>query len=377
MISKIEVRQQAFNLGFSDIGFTNAEPFDSQREILESRRSDYQHILSMMDLIKGTNPANEFPEAKSMIVLLESYFTEAFPREMEAHFGRCYQDDDRITRDKLYPRIKAFRTFLQDHGIQYKMPGNIPQRIAAARAGVANFGKNNFLYANRCSAGSSWVVPIVLLVDSPFEPDESSVFVGCPDWCRNTCIASCPTRALSSPGKLNPGLCISYLTYYATEITPLNLREPMGTWVFGCDRCQDVCPRNTAWKTRTLPVNQRIAAKAEDFELTRLLHMDEAWFKARIWPHMFYITPENLWLWKMNTARAMGNSLNPDHVPHLIRAFDENEDDRVKGMIAWSLGRIGAGKAREALSKFLKNAKDPVKFEIENALKNFNMVHQD
>ncbi|MBU4317352.1 MAG: HEAT repeat domain-containing protein [Proteobacteria bacterium] len=369
MISKKEIQEKAAGLGFSDIGFTSADPFDSQREILESRMQNYQHMQSRLDLLKGTDPVNEFPQARAIIVLLESYFTESFPRVMESHFGRCYQDDDRVTRDKLYPRIKAFREFLKNHGIQSKVPGNIPQRLSAARAGVANFGKNNFLYANRCNAGSSWVLPIPILVDIPFEPDEPSVFVGCPDWCRNTCIASCPTRALSAPGKINPGLCISYLTYYATEITPMDLREPMGTWVFGCDRCQDVCPRNAAWKTRALPINQRVASKADDFELTRLLHMDKAYFEAKIKPHMFYIGSENLWLWKMNTARAMGNALNPEHIPHLIRAFGENEDARVKGMIAWALGRIGGKMAIQALTGFLNQEEDPVKSEIEHALK--------
>jgi epoxyqueuosine reductase len=94
---------------------------------------------------------------------------------------------------------------------------------------------------------------------------------------------------------------------------------------------------NSAWLKRKLPMNQRVAVKVEDFELPKSLHMDKAYFKSRIHPHMFYITYENIWLWKMNTARSMGNSLNSDYIPDLIRAFKENDDERVKGMIAWSL----------------------------------------
>jgi len=368
MLSKKRVIEKSVELGFADIGFTTVEPFISQKKILEERKETYQHLGTYPGMVKGTEPRIGHPEAESIIVLLEPYFNEAFPAVMEAHFGRCYQDDDRVTHDKLYIRIKAFRGFLRDHGIQSKVPGNIPHRLSSARAGVANFGKNNFLYANRCNGGSSWILPIVMTVDAEFEPDEATVKVGCPDWCRNACIAACPTRAILRPNELDPTRCISYMSYYAKEITPMELREPMGTWVYGCDRCQNVCPRNTAWQTRKKLINQRITAKADDFELPKLLHMDKAYFEQRIQPHMFYISTDNLWLWKMNTARAMGNSQNTDYIPDLIRAFVENDDKRVKGMIAWSLGKLGGEQARSALNEFLQDSQRSVREEIERAL---------
>jgi len=365
------VIDHALALGFADIGFGTVEPFDSQKEVLEARKKEYGFLIKSARMMEGIDPKNVFPDAMSMIVLLENYFAESFPPEMEAHFGRCYQDDDRITRDKLYLKIKAFRGFLRDKGIVSKVPGNLPDRMSAARAGVASFGKNNFLYANRCNAKSSWILPIVLLVDKAFPPDQPTTEVTCPEWCKHTCIVSCPTGALKSPRKLDPQKCISFLSYLARDIIPLELREPMGTWVYGCDRCQNVCPRNDAWAARSLPMNPRIAAKAPDFELSKLLRMDRAYFEKRIWPHMFYITSENLWLWKMNTARAMGNTLERGYVPDLIEAFKANDDDRVNGMIAWSLGRLGGESASDALSRFLPNSENPVREEIQNAL---NMI---
>jgi epoxyqueuosine reductase len=368
MIAKEEVRAKALELGFSDVGFTTAEPFESHREILEARAESYEFLIKILDLMVGTDPKAVHPEAGSMIVLLENYFAESFPPTMEPHFGRCYQDDDRLTKDGLSRKIKALRGYLRDHGIDSRVPWNIPHRISAARAGVASFGKNNFLYANRCNGQSSWVIPVVVTVDAVFAPDRPTTEVTCPDWCRNACIAACPTHALKSPRKLDPRRCISFLTYLAREITPLDLREPMGTWIYGCDRCQNVCPRNAAWLARNLPVNPKIAAKAPDFALSRLLHMDEEYFQTRIWPHMFYVGPEKLWLWKMNVARAMGNTLNRDYVSDLVRAFGENEDVRVQGMIAWSLGRLGGETARQALERFLPASESPVREEIEQAL---------
>lgn len=355
-----------------DIGFTTAEPFESQRKILEERAENYGFLTRIGHLMEGTDPKTVYPTAKSIIVLLNNYFAEAFPPEMEAHFGRCYQDDDRVTKDNMYQQMKAFRGFLRDNGIQSKGAANLPHRMSAARAGVASFGKNNFLYANRTNANSSWVIPYVLLVDAEFEPDVSTAEVTCPIWCKNVCIAACPTGAIKGPRKLNPNKCISFLTYFAREITPLDMREQMGTWVYGCDRCQNVCPRNTAWLSRNLPVNKRVAAKVKDFELTKLLHMDTAYFEKRIWPHMFYLGSEKLWLWKMNVARAIGNTLDQGYVPELIRAFGENNDERVLGMIAWSLGRLGGAEAKKALEGFVAPSSGAVREEVEQALERLN-----
>jgi epoxyqueuosine reductase len=70
----------------------------------------------------------------------------------------------------------------------------------------------------------------------------------------------------------------------------------------------------------------------------------------------------------MNAARAMGNSLNPAYIADLIRAFNENSDERVKSMIAWALGRIGNKEAIAGLGQFSKDSKGIVKEEIEQAM---------
>jgi hypothetical protein len=96
--------------------------------------------------------------------------------------------------------------------------------------------------------------------------------------------------------------------------------------------------------------------------------MDKIYFEKNIWPHMFYMSADDLWRWKMNAARAMGNSLNPVYIVDLIRAFEENSDERVKIMIAWSLGRIGGSQAKASLEKFLKGSADTVREEIQQAI---------
>jgi epoxyqueuosine reductase len=369
MIGKSDIIDKAIELGFGDIGFTTAEPFDTQKEILLEKKEEYGWVGKMgLDLITGTDPKAILPDAASIIVLIEDYFRKAFPPQMERHFGRCYLDDDRVTKDGLALRIKAFRTFLTQAGINSKVPFNLPHRVAAARAGLGTFGKNTLFYSNKAALKGSWVLPVALVTDREFEPDSPSFEVACPDWCRNSCISSCPTGALKGPRKIDPRRCISYLSYFGDGLTPRELREPMGMWVYGCDRCQNVCPRNAPWLGKELPMNKRAAAKAADFDLRNLLHMDGTYFTAKIWPHMFYMSPKDIWRWKMNTARVMGNSLDAVYVPDLVRAFGVNDDNRVLCMIAWALGRIGGKEARAALQSFLDPSHGELREEIELGL---------
>ncbi len=369
MLKKTDIIDKAREFGFEDVGFTTAEPFESQRKILEERREYYQWAIDAgLDLIAGTDPRTILPDAKAIIVLMEVYFRKSYPASMESNFGRCYLDDDRVTRDRLGSRIKGFRDYLRQNDIQTKIPFHLPHRLAAARAGMGTFGKNCLFFPHTVARRSSWVLPIAVVVDAVLEPDSPTLEVGCPDWCKNTCIIACPTGALMGPRKIDPRKCISFLTYYGEGITPRELREPMGLWVYGCDRCQNVCPRNAAWLANELPANKKVRAMVADFRLEKLLHMDIPYFNTRVWPHMFYMSEKDIWRWKMNVARAMGNSLDPGFVPDLARAFVEIDDERVLGMIAWSLGRIGGKKAVKALEALPNKKSDMVRDEIQQAL---------
>lgn len=369
MITKENVIEAARRFGFEDVGFTTAEPFETHRQFLLDRQEEYGWAEKVgLALMSGVDPKTVLPAAKSIIVLVDVYFRESFPRVMESHFGRCYLDDDRVTKDVLAPRLKAFRSYLRDNGIDSKVPFNMPHRVAAARAGLGTFGKNCLFYSSRAALQSSWVTPLPVVVDQEFAPDEPTMRMGCPEWCRNACVSACPTRALKGNGTIDPRLCISYLSYFGNEITPLELREPMGLYIYGCDRCQNVCPRDLPWLSRDLPLNPRVEAKAKHFELTALLHMDREYFTKYIWPHMFYMGPDTIWKWKMNVARVMGNSLEERYVGDLVRAYNESDDERVRGMIVWALGRIGSADAREALKGFFQRSEGLVRSEAEAAL---------
>jgi epoxyqueuosine reductase len=372
MLTREAVIERGRELGFEDVGFTTADPFTEHKALLLQMSEEYAWAEAAgLELLDGTDPRAIMPEAETIIVLMEVYFRQSYPRAMEGHFGRCYLDDDRVTHDGLYQRIKAFRGFLRDHGINSKVPFNLPHRVAAARAGMGTFGKNCLFYSNTVVRGGSWTLPIAVVVDRAFAPGVPTIANGCPEWCRNACIAACPTRALKGNGRIDPRKCISFLSYFGDGMTPRELREPMGMYVYGCDRCQNVCPRNQPWLAQELPLNEKVVAKAPFFNLPALLHMDKDYFEARIWPHMFYMSTDDIWRWKMNTARAMGNSRETRYVPDLIRALEGDGDARVRGMAAWALGRIGGPQAEAALRQAQGSASEMVDQEVAWALAAF------
>jgi len=167
---------------------------------------------------------------------------------------------------------------------------------------------------------------------------------------------------------MNPLRCIAFNSYYGDGLTPLKLREPMGTWVYGCDRCQEVCPRNQPWMNQALPENPQLMRRAPDFALTKLLTMSDDHYANKVWPLTFYISRKKVSKWQINAARALGNLGDRDNVPVLVQAITESPYDAVRAMSAWSLGCLGGPLAKKTLEKSRKKEDGIVKKEIESAL---------
>lgn len=368
---KEELREKAFELGFLDAGFTNAEPLDLYIKEIESRPEMYNWIMTgAFNTKEAATLSERHPWAKSIVVLIRTYYKRRFPVQLIGKIGRCYQVDERQEKDKEHQRIIDYIKFLDKRGIRIHIDGETPARMSAARAGIATYGKNCFAYARRGILGSSWIEIIPILMDTEIEPDEPSVELGCPSWCKNACIAACPTGALYAPLKMNPLKCIAYNSYYGPMITPMELREPMGIWIYGCDRCQEVCPRNQPWLNQSLPKNQPLEDRAADFDLVTLLKMNEEHHREKVWPLTFYISRRNTNRLQMNAARALGNQGDRSSVPHLIESLSGNPDEEVRGMCAWALGRLGGSQAGEALESRLSKEEGLVAEEITLALEN-------
>ncbi len=69
-----------------------------------------------------------------------------------------------------------------------------------------------------------------------------------------------------------------------------------------------------------------------------------------------------------NAAIALGNTGDPQFIPHLAQAMQDPED-LVRGYAAWALGRIGGRRAKEILLASLPRERSKfAKRELEAAL---------
>jgi epoxyqueuosine reductase len=156
-----------------------------------------------------------------------------------------------------------------------------------------------------------------------------------------------------------PGFQASYI--------PPEIREKMGTWIHGCDVCQEVCPRNRRRLETKLLENEFLARVAQDFELTKLLNLTDEFYMKRVQPLMYnYIRKKKYF--QRNAAIALGNIGDPVFVPELARAILDAES-MVRGYSAWALGRIGGSQARQVLEEALpRETDDFARKEIQAAL---------
>lgn len=369
------IKEKALELGFAAVGIASPEPFYLYAAELNQRAEMYTwgKTLSQkasvrdLDLTKFIDPANYLPQVRSIIVVTDSYLEEEVPQSLRGKIGRCYLKGLFCPEESAYSqRRKDFKKFLQGLGLK-TIYGPAPARLAGARAGITNFGKNCFAFAHGVAGQSSWIVNEPYLVNGELKYDEATMEVNCPENCQQ-CLQACPTGALYAPLKMDPRKCIAYHTYFNDGEIPIDIREKMGTWVYGCDICQEVCPRNKKWLEKEKKLDERLAERAKDFDLLTLLTMSPAHFLQKVYPLLYYIRQDKSYLWQRNAAVALGNEKNPEAIPYLLTAL-ENPEPLVRTHVAWALGKIGGAQAKRALEEKEKfEPHERVRQEIKFAL---------
>jgi epoxyqueuosine reductase len=177
------------------------------------------------------------------------------------------------------------------------------ERAYARRAGLGWIGKNTCLINQPLG---SWFFLGELLVSLPLEPGAPP-----PDRCGTCtrCIDACPTAAIVPAGAsrghgwaIDSRLCIAYFTIELRGPIPAESRGRIGSHIFGCDICQDVCP----WNARA-PITAETAFSPQHFapDLDKLAQISEREFRE-----VFRSSPVSRARYSgflRNVAVAMGN----------------------------------------------------------------------
>ena len=385
------VKQCALDAGFDLARVTTAEQFQSDRQIalerLEAGLMDGLPWYNEARILRGSDPQQLLPGARSIISLGLSYFTGGEPSrddlgpkdgsELKGRIARYAlgQDYHRVMK----ARMKAFVQTLSERldasvdARWYVDDGPMLDRAAAFRSGLGWFGKNTNILT---SSHGSWVFLGQVVTNLDLSPDQP-LAKSC-GTC-TLCIEACPTGAIIEPYVLDNPRCISHLTIENREAIPTELRGAMDDWVFGCDICQDVCPvnRKAAPATAPIPMLQPQIGGAGNagstqtrqpdlLDLAEILQMTEEDFRAR-----FANSPvkrAKLAGLQRNACVAMGNSGDLNAVPVLLAALGHAES-LIRGHAAWALGQVDTAPARQGLEEALTVETDPwVRQEIEAAL---------
>ncbi len=211
-------------------------------------RSDVRHVL---------------PAARTVIVTATNYNT-ARPYSTEcadptrAHIARyAWGDDYHIVVGRRQDALLAWMHRASDtpfQAVSYVDTGPVQERVYARHAGLGWIGKNACVINDQVG---SWLFLGAVITSLALEVDVPAI-----DRCGTCtlCLDACPTQAFVAPGVLDARRCIAYLTIEHRGDIAEELRTSIGTHVFGCDVCQEVCPWNAtaavssdpAWQPRSV-----------------------------------------------------------------------------------------------------------------------------
>ena len=269
MTARRQLAAAAQRHGLELVGVTSVAPLPEARHHM--RDAVDAGRMARMEWMGGerpdiaTDPARHDPSARSVIVVAAPY-AGAERGAWDADRGRLRtalaavlaanvaEDDPHglIARYAdggdyhigLRDRLEALADDLNAQGLPagstaFVDDRPLAERALAARAGLGWIGKNANLLTHARSG--SWVFIGALLSSAELEQDEP-IRTNCGGCTR--CLGGCPTGAIVAPGVIDAGRCISYLTIeHPGPLTAAESRA-LGTWIFGCDVCQEVCPVN-------------------------------------------------------------------------------------------------------------------------------------
>ena len=256
-----EVKGKARELGFDACGIAPAGDFAELRFFSEwidrGYAGEMEYLRRSADLRRDVRRL--LPSAKSVIVVATVYnvdrpYSTECADPARALIARYAWGDD--YHDVVGRRLDALLAWMRDTSREpfdarrYVDTGPVQERVYAQYAGIGWIGKNTCVINPELG---SWLFLGEIICSLPLEPDAPSF-----DRCGTCtlCLEACPTAAIAAPGVIDSTRCVSYLTIELRGAIPEALRSGVGSHVYGCDVCQEVCPWNAAPATSDDPAWQ-------------------------------------------------------------------------------------------------------------------------
>ena len=240
------IKEKAYELGFDLCGIAYSKILKEHEPVLKNwcisgMNGDMNYLCQSTK--KRINPGLLVPGAKSVIVTGLNYYTDKkqggdhIPIISRYAYGINYHDVIKEKLNKILDYIKSIRP--EAEGKSFVDSAPVLEKAWAREAGLGWPGRHSILINNKI--GSFFFIGVIILsidldYDEPFSEDLCGT-------CR-LCIESCPSKAINEDCTIDVRRCIAYLTIESKCPVPEELALKMEGRVFGCDKCQEVCPWN-------------------------------------------------------------------------------------------------------------------------------------
>ncbi len=333
----------ALQEGFSKVGI--CRPWDVPQiaerlktYVKEGRHGQMRWMAERMNW-RG-DPAELWPEAKSVIMLAEPYTPDHDPMQVVGMPDRgaiSVYAQNRDYHDIVKKRLKRVGRWLleQEPEAQIKVfvdTAPVMEKPLAAAAGLGWQGKHTNLVGRDLG---SWFFlgSIFTTVELPTDGRSDETCGSC-----TACLDACPTNAFPAPYQLDARRCISYLTIEHWGPVDEEFRAALGNRIYGCDDCLAACPWNKfaaeAREMRYVARDELLAPK-----LAELAVLDDTAFRE-----MFSGSPVKRMKrgrFVRNVLYAIGNSGDPS-LRDVAAGLVNDDEEMVADAARWAVARLSA-----------------------------------
>ena len=329
---------EARAVGFAKMGIcapdATPETAGRLRAFLAEGRHGQMGWLAEREAWRGSAAAL-WPEARSVIMLAESYTPEADPLEVLRHPDRAaisVYAQGKDYHDVVKKRLKRLGRWLIDAApCEIKVfvdTAPVMEKPLAQAAGLGWQGKHTNLLSRDLG---NWLFlgAIFTTLDLSKDVPEESHCGTC-----TACLDICPTKAFPAPYQLDARRCISYLTIEHHGPVDPELRPLMGNRIYGCDDCLAVCPWNKfAEAASEIGYQPKVGAP----QLAELATLDDAGFRARFAGSPIKRIGRDRFV--RNVLYAIGNS-GLQRLRPAAAALSNDPDPTVADAAHWAVERL-------------------------------------